>query len=140
MRCLASHLALAYPFLLAVVIGCTSGSDVAQTPEADPADKQADTAAPAPASPEGTSELKIYKDKDGLNTLVAPYTPPKLEELEKSVEWVEQPVIDTIERLENHRRQQPTPISDEAALQLRNDSPENNKKILGALGRSAEGP
>ena len=34
--------------------------------------------------------------------------------------------------LEEYRRQQPTPIADQDALRLRNDSEANNKKILAA--------
>jgi hypothetical protein len=129
------HLALAYPMILAFALGCTRGSDVARTPEKDSPDAKEETSAATAQSPRGTSEVKTYKDKDGLNTLIAPFEPPTLEELEKNVEWVEQPVVDTMERLQEHWQKQPTPIEVEAALKIRNDSAENNKKILGALGR-----
>ncbi|MEX2138793.1 MAG: ABC transporter substrate-binding protein [Pirellulales bacterium] len=138
MRCLASHLALAYLLILAVVAGCTSGSDVAQSPQSDTADARGEAAVDKTVSPAGISELKTYTDKDGLKTLIAPFTPPKLEELEKTVEWVEQPVVDTMQRLEDHLREQPTPNDDEAALSLRNDGAENNRKILAALDRLPE--
>jgi peptide/nickel transport system substrate-binding protein len=70
-----------------------------------------------------------------LADLVEPFTPPPLEELDAKVEWVEQPVFDSIELLRQRQEKEPTPVSVDEALRLRNDSPEANAKILGALGR-----
>jgi hypothetical protein len=102
--------------------GCTSGGSTdeltSQSDVASPPDKEKR----APESPAGTAETKTYTDENGLKTLIAPFTPPKLEELEKSVEWVDKPVIDAMKLLEEYRRRQPTPIDDQAALRLRNDA------------------
>jgi len=70
-----------------------------------------------------------------LGDLIAPFEPPPLEELESTVEWIEQPVLDSIELLRRHQEKESILATVDAALQLRNDSPEANKKILSALGR-----
>lgn len=67
--------------------------------------------------------------------MIAPFTPPKLEELEKEVEWVEMPVLDALQLLRERQAGETPLITVQAALQLKNDSKENNEKILSALGR-----
>jgi peptide/nickel transport system substrate-binding protein len=75
-----------------------------------------------------------------LGDLLDAFTPPKtLAELEreKKIEWVDRPVVDSLELLrkfQDEPGQQPL-VSVEEALKLRNDSPEDNQKILSALGR-----
>src|SRR4029079_15899302 len=48
-------------------------------------------------SAETTSE-KTYTDSAGLKTLIAPFTPPTLDELEK-VEWTDGKVVDSMQLL-----------------------------------------
>lgn len=67
--------------------------------------------------------------------LLEPFDAPPLDELEKTVEWIEQPVRDGME-LMRERQAGETPLATVAeALSLRNDSEESNEKILSALGR-----
>lgn len=71
-----------------------------------------------------------------LGDLVEPFTPPKLDDLEKSVKWKDMPVLDGMElRREREKKTKPM-VSVKEALALKNDSGvDNNAKILSALGR-----
>jgi peptide/nickel transport system substrate-binding protein len=145
MRFLASYLALAYPLVLAVVVGCTSGSDVATT-ESDGSSKSKGEGASGDVGatpPAGVSETKIYKDADGLRTLIEPFTPPPLAEIEKQVEWEDRPVrsgIDDLKKLQEQEAQANPPPNVEEALRLQNTGPEPNAKIIAALGRLPTDP
>ncbi|MGB6044154.1 MAG: ABC transporter substrate-binding protein, partial [Pirellulales bacterium] len=73
-----------------------------------------------------------------LGDLVESFDPPELAELEKTVEWRDMPVVDSLE-LMRERQANETPLATvEEALELRNDSAENNAKIVSALGRVAK--
>ncbi len=119
---------------LGTVAGCTSRK--AAPPPAESAEEttaaatDGDSAAPA----EEEAADKPYEFAD----LLEPFDPPPLEELEKSVEWVDRPVSDGMERLREHQAKLgPPPLSVDEALALRNDSPEANEKIKATLGRVA---
>jgi peptide/nickel transport system substrate-binding protein len=73
-----------------------------------------------------------------LGDLVEPFDPPGLEELDAKVEWIEQPVRDSMDLLRQRQAKEQMTITAGEALQLRNDSPEANRKILSALGRLPE--
>ena len=145
MRFLASYLALAYPLVLAVIVGCTSGSDVATT-ESDGSSKSQGEGTSGDAvttSPAGASDTKIYKDSDGLRTLIEPFTPPPLAEIEKQVEWEDRPVrnaMDDLQKLQQQESQENPPLKPEEALGLQNTGPELNAKIIAALGRLPTDP
>jgi peptide/nickel transport system substrate-binding protein len=86
-----------------------------------------------PAPVDEASATKSFK----LGNLIAPFTPPSLAEIEKS-EWIDKPVLDGFEVLRKKQEESgPPPITVEEALALRNDSPENGRKILDTLGRLA---
>jgi len=74
-----------------------------------------------------------------LGDLVPPFDPPSLERLEEQVVadggWVDRPVLDSLKLLRERQAQEPLLASVNQALALRNDSEENNAKILSALGR-----
>lgn len=69
------------------------------------------------------------------DSLVAPFTPPNWEELNATVTWEDQPVVDAMQRYKDHQRSNPPLVSLAEALSLKNDSPENNRKILSVLGQ-----
>ena len=94
--------------------------------EADPA------ALESPAEPPPEPGAFVLAD------LLQPFTPPPLAQLEAQVEWKPQPVLDAIELLRNRQAGETPAISVAAALEMRNDSPENNAVILSALGRLPE--
>ena len=74
-----------------------------------------------------------------LGDLVPAFEAPTLEALEAKVEetggWIEMPVIDSLQLL-RERQAGETPLATVAeALELRNNTPEDNDKILSAIGR-----
>jgi peptide/nickel transport system substrate-binding protein len=88
----------------------------------------------------GQSEESPAED-DGsfkLGDLIEPFSPPTLEELEKQVEWVDRPVVDALALLREEQAQHPAPLTEEQALALRNETPEENQQILATLGRLPE--
>jgi len=73
-----------------------------------------------------------------LGDMLEPFDPPSLEELNKTTEWVDQPAFYPIEMVRQKQADSgPPPLSVRGALALRNDSAEDNAKILGTLGRVA---
>jgi peptide/nickel transport system substrate-binding protein len=70
-----------------------------------------------------------------LGDMIEPFTPPKLEDLEKSVEWVAMPVEDPLELLRQRQASEQPAATVAEALQLKNDSRQTNEKILSAMGR-----
>ena len=71
-----------------------------------------------------------------LGDLLEPFDPPPLAELDAKAQWIDQPVLDSMELLREHQKTLGPPlVSVQEALKLKNDSPENNKKILSAMGR-----
>jgi peptide/nickel transport system substrate-binding protein len=77
-------------------------------------------------------------DEAQPETLLVPFDPPTLQELEASVEWEEMPVVDTYDLYKEHLAEKEQLVSVEEALATRNDSPEANEKIISALGRPPE--
>jgi peptide/nickel transport system substrate-binding protein len=72
-----------------------------------------------------------------LGNAVPAFDPPPLAELDK-LEWEARPVLDGLGVLREEQAKLPPPaVSAAEALALRNDSPENNEKIIDALGRLA---
>ncbi|MFO0901875.1 MAG: ABC transporter substrate-binding protein [Pirellulales bacterium] len=71
-----------------------------------------------------------------LGDLVPPFTAPPLEEIEKNAQWVDLPVVDSIELLkEKYWKTKPAPSPLPQVLNLRNSTPQTNEQILNALGR-----
>lgn len=70
------------------------------------------------------------------------FTPPEtLEEVDaRAGEWIDRPVRDSLHLLKEHLEKQEPLATVEEALQMKNDSEEDNEKILSALGRQPESP
>lgn len=104
--------------VVAVVVGCGGDPDALEeiTPEAAL----------------GTSEPASQE------RLLEPFDPPPLDELLGNATWIDRPVRDPLAELRKEQADQPLLATPAEALQLANDSPENNAKILSALGRLAE--
>ncbi|MFH1918410.1 MAG: ABC transporter substrate-binding protein [Planctomycetota bacterium] len=120
-----SHLA----FLTATLVvcgGCPPPSEIGPPP--------ADTATDS----EGAAGAKAEKGEFVLGDLIEPFDPPTLEQLNAEVEWIDQPVLNSMQ-LMRERQAGETPLATvQEALSLRNTSPEANAKILSALGRLPE--
>jgi peptide/nickel transport system substrate-binding protein len=66
------------------------------------------------------------------------FTPPPLEELDKTADWQDRPVHDGMQLMREHQKKLgPPPLTVEQALALRNNSREDNEKISNTLGRVA---
>jgi peptide/nickel transport system substrate-binding protein len=129
MRHVASFLALIMP-LFFLAVGCTT--DV-ETADSRPAKSDNDDSTKAAAA----DNTPIYKDKEGLKTYIAPFTPPTLAELD-TVKWQEGKVLDSMQLLRELKKKQPQPEPDDVALGLKNDNANANERILASLGRLPE--
>ncbi len=74
------------------------------------------------------------KDNAG-ESLLEPFDPPPLAEIDAKAEWIDQEVADGLKLLKKLESEEPPLVSVDAALKLKNDSTAANKSILGALGR-----
>ena len=144
--------------LLWLTSGCSSKpaappaeEPAAATEAADPADASPAEDAPAEESPaateskaeekSATTEAPVEKvasvDPNApfeLGNALQKFDPPSLEELDK-LKWNDGRIADGMALLREEKSGEPAPaLTAEEALKLRNDSPENNEKILAALG------
>ncbi len=71
--------------VLAWIIGCSSSNDSTSKPKADANIAKSDAA--EPGSEKESDAAKPFK----LGDLIAPFTPPPLDEIDKTAEWVDQP-------------------------------------------------
>ncbi|MFM8951645.1 MAG: peptide-binding protein [Planctomycetaceae bacterium] len=67
------------------------------------------------------------------------FEPPPLDRLEANATWIDRPVRDGLALLRAAQEKEPMLATAAEALDLKNDSPETNAKILSALGRLPEG-
>lgn len=139
--------------LLWLISGCSS------EPAAAPAEKPAAAdSAETPASTETPAEEPTATTESGgeksatteapvekvanldpkapfeLGNALEKFDPPTLDELDK-MQWNDGRIADGMTLLREEKANEPAPtVTAEEALKLRNDSPENNAKILAALG------
>lgn len=122
-------------FALALTTACSPPADEAKKDAAAEKPSASDSS-DAKAADEATAESKSEPKKFVLGDLLEPFDPPALAELDAKADWIDQPVLDSLELLAAHQKTLGPPlVTVEEALKLRNDSPENNKKILSAMGR-----
>lgn len=69
------------------------------------------------------------------DSLVEPFDPPKLADLDAKAKWEKQPVVDAMELLRAKQAKEKPLATVAEALKLQNTSMANNSKILSALGR-----
>jgi peptide/nickel transport system substrate-binding protein len=132
--------------LVATLVGCGDGAEegATQRPTApeDQGSSAANGAADTGAAQRGTAESRTPQKSAARAATIAesapePFSPPALEELDATVNWIDQPIADTLDLL-RRRQQAETPLTSEsAALAMPNDSREANAKIASALGRVA---
>ncbi len=107
--------------------GCRKDSGVTSTPTAT---TDSNTTSAADVAAQSTTAGEVTED-----VLLEPFDPPALEDLEASVTWVDQRVVDTMQ-LRREAEAGATPlVTVEEALSMRNDNAEANKKIISALGQ-----
>jgi peptide/nickel transport system substrate-binding protein len=62
-----------------------------------------------------------------------PFDPPTLEEIDAKAEWIDLPVKDGLDILREALKQSPPLVSDQEAMELRNNSEEENEKIYSVI-------
>jgi peptide/nickel transport system substrate-binding protein len=112
------------------ITGCSSekSSPTDAAKKSDATDKSSETAAA-----DATVDALKPSGPFVLGDLIEPFNPPTLEDLEKQVKWIDQPVVDAMAKLREQKKSEPPLVTVEEALAMRNDSAEANEKILSAL-------
>jgi len=90
---------------------------------------------PSGSTTESPGTAATDSDTEEPEVLLEPFDPPPLEELDAKAEWIDQPVLDSLELLRERLAQEEPLVSVEEALKLKNETPEDNEKILSGLGR-----
>ncbi|MFO0820793.1 MAG: ABC transporter substrate-binding protein [Pirellulales bacterium] len=131
--------------VIAVLTGC-GGSSTPEPQAGSSAEGPASGAKEVPAesgsgekSPAAIAESEKKPKEKGpfkLGDLVDPFDPPTLEEIEKTAEWVDLPVVDSMALLrDEYWKDRPAPKPLTEVLALRNSTAETNETILNTLGR-----
>ncbi|WP_437225202.1 ABC transporter substrate-binding protein [Planctomicrobium sp. SH661] len=89
----------------------------------------------AAGCPSGSSSSSSGTGADGTHPGIEPFDPPTLAELDAEANWQDQPVIDAMDAYRELKASEPELVSVQEALKLRNNSTEDNDKILSALSR-----
>lgn len=142
-----ARLAAMLCLLILGLLGCNAGQEQGKPVAVGEKEGAGEEAKPGesekPPSAQAKAELaktdgakKAEGEKQEPETAeLQPFTPPTMAELDAKAEWIEQPVVDFMERLKAELAKEKPEISVAEALKLRNDSKETNAKILSALGR-----
>ena len=123
-----------------VVISClallsAAGCGGSATGEKQPA--AADDGAPAK---DATASATAPAAEATPEPALPPFERPDLAELDKTANWIDQPVEDGLELLRQKQAGEKPLATAAEALALKNVSPEDNEKIMSALGRLPEKP
>jgi peptide/nickel transport system substrate-binding protein len=130
-------LALAAFGLTHTVCGCTSQPSQPVATNGDDPGKTSTSGTDTTdsgAAASTTEPPKAFKFGD----LIDPFTPPTLDELDKTADWQDRPVVDSLKLLREKLAKEKPLVTVEQALALKNDSEANNEKIKSALGRLPE--
>jgi len=135
---------LSLAVFLANASGCGSGENtpapaVKSDSESGAKAKTAGTAGESKAATEEEEEAAAKPFV--LGDLLEPFTPPSLEDVDRTAEWIDRPVLSGAEILRKKQQDKgPPTVTAEQALKLKNDYPknkENNDIILNSVGRLA---
>lgn len=88
-----------------------------------------------PTKPDYPGGSGSDNEDDEPTVLLEPFDAPPLDELEAKIEWEDRPVYDAMERAREQEAATEPLVSVDEALKLKNNSDEDNEKILSALGR-----
>jgi peptide/nickel transport system substrate-binding protein len=113
------------------------GTDDSTEPAAE-ATAASTTATTAAADAAAAAESKEPAKPFVLGDMLEPFDPPSLEEIDKTAEWEDRPVLDGLKLMREHQAKLgPPPLTVEQALAMKNESREDNEKIANTLGRLA---
>ncbi|MCI0360312.1 MAG: ABC transporter substrate-binding protein [Planctomycetaceae bacterium] len=122
--------------------GCTAEPSKPATPTAGNGDSGGPTeskgSSPADSGAEGQKTASEEPKPFKLGDLIEPFTPPKLEELDKTADWQDRPVLDSLKLLREKLAKEMPLVTVQQALAMKNDSESDNEKIKSALGRLHE--
>jgi len=134
-----------------VLVGCSGPENVEPAaknrPEAgSPAEKPSDgSTAKDGADSSATAQSAVPSTSDATSSTTANsqptesfHPPATLAELDAKVEWVDRPVHNSLQLLRDDLAKHPPQVTVQQALAMKNNSPEDNTKILSALGRLPE--
>jgi peptide/nickel transport system substrate-binding protein len=110
--------------MLGAVVGCDSKSAVEERTPPGGSEANASTAKTA-----GSEANDLDKP------LVEPFDAPPLVDIDKTAEWIDQPVLDAAELLRESQAKEKPLATVAEALALRNEDADTNAKILSVLGR-----
>ena len=82
----------------------------------------------------GTNAAKPSAE-DSASVLLEPFDAPKLVDIDAKAGWIDRPVLDSLELLRKQLETEPPLATVKEALDLKNESPIDNAKILSGLGR-----
>ena len=111
-----------------LAFGCRSKSS-----NSDSSGESAEAAGTDSAVVTDTASDSSGESDDLPESLIEPFDPPPLADLESKYQWQSMPVLDAIEHLAEQKKNEPALVSVAEALDLKNDSLEANEKILSAL-------
>lgn len=94
----------------------------------------------SPSSLSAADAKKPAPPAKEADSLIEPFTPPSLVEVDKTAEWIDQPVLDGLELLAARQAKEKPLATVAEALGLKNTTSQANEKILSALGRLPEKP
>jgi peptide/nickel transport system substrate-binding protein len=125
----------AYLLLLAAFVGC--GSPSAEKPQNGPTEtaKKPEEGAEAKGKPGEEKAPEEPAKAFKLGDMIKPFDPPTLDELNSKVKWVDRPVVDAAPLLRERQAKEKQLATVSEALKLKNNSPQENEKILSGLGR-----
>jgi peptide/nickel transport system substrate-binding protein len=125
--------------VLAAISSCRSSKTATSDSEKTKTEPAAATASASPAEKAPAIDEPKKPDKPfKLGDLIQPFTPPPLSEIDKTANWINNTVQSGMEIMRKKQEALgPPPVTAAQALSLRNDSNENNAKILGTLSRLA---
>jgi peptide/nickel transport system substrate-binding protein len=135
-ECIPMNVSLDRPWglflaLVVTTVGCSS-----ETTRPTDAGSGETAASEAPTTADSADAPAEFTKPFVLGDLVEPFDPPPLDELDKSAEWQDRPVLDGMAVLRKEQEtEQDKPLPVEEALALRNTSDVENEQILNSLGR-----
>ncbi len=131
MRTMRLPLSMLFCFAIlgATWLGCSS----------KPADvSQQEASQEAEAGDEAVAKQPDSEKPFQLGDLLKPFDPPPLEELDKTAEWIDRPVLDGMKLMRQKQAADGSPeLSVKEALAVRNNSSKENEQIVDTLGRLA---
>ena len=103
-----------------------------------------DQGEPTPPAPNSTDAVSISSDdvetKEDvefvLGDLIPEFNPPTQEELAET-EWTDKPVVDVYQLMADRKESEVAMMTAAEALAIRNNTPEENDKIVSAMGTLA---